>query len=229
MIGGAGATGGLGRWRSGRLTSCWTCQVRSSVPTDSRDAAVRYFLERPISPIGARSGGFDHTAAGLSTSAGFAAGSPKTTAARGAPMRKSIQTCGAGDSGDSPGGSLGFQDPLAGSSGLDPGPSDRERVRGFLIGWRTGACSNNPRLARGTSASRHVGERNTRPSAPPTLKSFAPSDFATLPIRNIRAACRRYLDEITLEFSACRFPRPSRRDVSGRVPGPRSVSRGRWP
>lgn len=98
----------------------------------------------------------------------------------------------------------GISGPFGGVQWADPGPSDRERVRGFLIELEDRRVLYNPdwlEVRQQVDAS--VGE--IRGVCTAALKTFAPSDFATLPIRNIRAACRRYLDEVTVEFRHADF------------------------
>jgi hypothetical protein len=93
----------------------------------------------------------------------------------------------------------GISGPLGGVQWADPGPSDRERVRGFLIELEDRRVLYNPDWLE----VRHQVDASVdqiRDICTSTLKTFAPNDFATLPLRNIRAACRRYLDDVMIEF-----------------------------
>ena len=100
----------------------------------------------------------------------------------------------------------GVSGPFGGVQWADPGPSDRERVRGFLIELEDRRVLYNPdwlEVRQQVDAS--VDE--IRGACTAALKTFAPNDFATVPLRNIRAACRRYLDETTIEFRHADFDR----------------------
>jgi hypothetical protein len=106
----------------------------------------------------------------------------------------------------------GISGPFGGVQWAAPGPSDRERARGFLIELEDRRVLYNPdwlEVRQQVDAS--VDE--IRDICTAALKTFAPSDFATLAIRNVRAACRRYLDDTTIEFRHADFHR-QRGDLS---------------
>ena len=93
----------------------------------------------------------------------------------------------------------GLSLPFGGVQWSDPGPSDRERVRGFLVELEDRRVLYNPDWLE----VRHQVDTSIveiRRVCTEALKTFSPSDFATVPIRNIRAACRRYLDDAATEF-----------------------------
>lgn len=93
----------------------------------------------------------------------------------------------------------GISLPFGGVQWADPGPSDRERVRGFLLELEDRRVLYNPDwLEVRQQVDTSVVE--IRRVCTDALKTFAPTDFATVPIRNIRAACRRYLDDAGIEF-----------------------------
>jgi hypothetical protein len=93
----------------------------------------------------------------------------------------------------------GISSPFGGVQWADPGPTDRERVRGFLIELEDRRVLYNPDwLEVRYQVDSSVDE--IRGICTNALKTFAPNDFATVPIRNIRAACRRYLDDADVEF-----------------------------
>jgi hypothetical protein len=98
----------------------------------------------------------------------------------------------------------GISGPLGGVQWADPGPSDRERVRGFLIELEDRRVLYNPDwLEVRQQVDSSVDE--IRDICTAVLKTFSPNDFATLPVRNVRAACRRYLDDTTIEFRHADF------------------------
>jgi len=98
----------------------------------------------------------------------------------------------------------GISVPFGGVQWADPGPSDRERVRGFLVELEDRRVLYNPDwLEVRNQVDASVDE--IRDVCTAALKTFAPNDFAALPIRNIRAACRRYLDDTTVEFRHADF------------------------
>lgn len=93
----------------------------------------------------------------------------------------------------------GISGPFGGIQWADPGPSDHERVRGFLLELEDRRVLYNPDWLE----VRHQVDTSIveiRRVCTEALKTFSPSDFAVLPIRNIRAACRRYLDDSAIEF-----------------------------
>jgi len=100
----------------------------------------------------------------------------------------------------------GISGSFGGVQWSDPGSSDRERVRGFLIELKDRRVLYNPdwlEVRQQVDAS--VDE--IRDICTAVLKTFSPNDFATLAIRNVRAACRRYLDDTMIEFRHADFHR----------------------
>jgi hypothetical protein len=98
----------------------------------------------------------------------------------------------------------GISGPFGGVQWADPGPSDRERVRGFLIELEDRRVLYNPDWLE----VRHQVDQSVdeiRDVCTTALKIFSPNDFATVPIRNIRSACRRYLDDVTIDFRHADF------------------------
>ena len=99
----------------------------------------------------------------------------------------------------------GISGPFGGVQWADPGPSDRERVRGFLVELEDRRVLYNPdwlevrdQVDSSVIEIRHI--------CTDVLKGLSPLDFATLPIRNVRAACRRYLDDSAVDFRHVGFP-----------------------
>jgi hypothetical protein len=98
----------------------------------------------------------------------------------------------------------GISGPFGGVQWADPGPSDRERVRKFLVELEDRRVLYNPDwLEVRSQVDASVAEIRTICTA--ALKALASNDFATVPIRSIRAACRRYLDDTTIEFRHADF------------------------
>lgn len=98
----------------------------------------------------------------------------------------------------------GISGPFGGIQWADPGPSDRERVRGFLLELEDRRVLYNPDWLE----VKHQVDTSIveiRRICTVALKTFSPSDFATLPMRNVRAACRRYLDDSAIEFRHVAF------------------------
>lgn len=100
----------------------------------------------------------------------------------------------------------GFSTPAFGIQWADPGTSDRERVRRFFIDLEDKRVLYNPDwLEVRSQVDASVNE--IRAICTEALKTFSVRDFATVPIGNVRAACRRYLDDTTLEFPHADFGR----------------------
>ncbi|MGR4863768.1 DUF6650 family protein [Caulobacter sp. LARHSG274] len=111
----------------------------------------------------------------------------------------------------------GFSPPAFGLQWADPGTSDRERVRHFFIELEDKRVLYNPQWLEVRSQV-DTSVDKIRAVCTEALKTFSERDFATVPIRNVRAACRRYLDETTLEFPHAGFnPLDERR--GGMSPG----------
>jgi hypothetical protein len=98
----------------------------------------------------------------------------------------------------------GISTPWFGVQWSDPGPSDRERIRRFFIELEDKRVLYNPQWLEVRSQV-DTSVDNIRAICTEALKTFSDRDFATLPISNIRAACRRYLDETALEFPCVGF------------------------
>lgn len=93
----------------------------------------------------------------------------------------------------------GVSGPLGGVQWADPGPSDRDKVRGVLLELEDRRVLYNPDwLEVRYQVDTSVDE--IRDICTAALKTFGANDFATSALRNIRAACRRYLDDTTIEF-----------------------------
>ena len=93
----------------------------------------------------------------------------------------------------------GISFPLGGLQWADPGPSDREKVRHFLLELEDKRVLYNPSWLEVRSQVDY-SVNQIRSLCTEALKGFSEVDFATNPVRNIRSACRRYQDEATLEF-----------------------------
>lgn len=93
----------------------------------------------------------------------------------------------------------GISVPFGGIQWADPGPSDAEVVRGFVLFLEDRRVLYNPMDLEVVSQVEHsiheIREQCTR-----TLQSLAPDVFAVVPIRTIRAACRRFHDDQNEEF-----------------------------
>lgn len=98
----------------------------------------------------------------------------------------------------------GISLPFGGVQWADPGPSERERVRGFLTELEDRRVLYNPEWLE-VRQQVDASVSQIRGVCTAALKTFSETDFATLPIRNIRAACRRYLDEACVEFPHAGF------------------------
>jgi hypothetical protein len=93
----------------------------------------------------------------------------------------------------------GISGPFGGVQWADPGPSDHERVRHFLVELEDRSVLYNPDwLEVRSQVDQSIVE--IRRICTAALKNFSPTDFATVPIKNIRAACRRYRDESQIAF-----------------------------
>lgn len=81
----------------------------------------------------------------------------------------------------------------------DPGPSERERVRHFLLGLEDRRALYNPtevEVRGDVERSLH----KLREDCTSALKSFGEDAFAVSAIRAIREACRRFHDDAQLKF-----------------------------
>lgn len=93
----------------------------------------------------------------------------------------------------------GISTPLGGVQWADPGPSDAEIIRRFLIFLEDRRVLYNPMDLEVVSQVEHsiheIREECTR-----TLQALAPGVFAVLPVQTIRRACRRFHDDSNEEF-----------------------------
>ena len=93
----------------------------------------------------------------------------------------------------------GISGPFGGVQWADPGPSDAEHVRRFFLELEDRRVLYNPMwLEVQNQVDRSILE--IRQICTDALKNFSANDFATQPIRNVRLASRRYLDEAMIEF-----------------------------
>lgn len=89
--------------------------------------------------------------------------------------------------------------PFGGLQWADPGPSDREKVRQFLVFLEDRRVLYNPdELEVRSQVDSSVGR--IREECVKSLQSLGERDFATVPIRAIQQACRRFQDESHLQF-----------------------------
>jgi hypothetical protein len=93
----------------------------------------------------------------------------------------------------------GISIPFGGISWADPGPSDAEKVREFILFLEDRRVLYNAQDLEVVSQVEHsiheVREQCTR-----ALQALSPNAFASLPIRTIRAAGRRFHDDQHEEF-----------------------------
>ena len=93
----------------------------------------------------------------------------------------------------------GISSPLGGLQWADPGPSDQEIVRGFLVFLEDRRVLYNPYQLEIASQVEH-SIHEIREECTKTLRTLSPQVFAATPIRSIRAACRRFHDDQNEEF-----------------------------
>lgn len=93
----------------------------------------------------------------------------------------------------------GFSTPLGGVQWSDPGPSQREHVRRFLIVLEDRRALYKPME---WVAERHVRDSSMRirEACTDALLHLGELDFGNVPIRAIRAASRRYEDDASTDF-----------------------------
>lgn len=93
----------------------------------------------------------------------------------------------------------GVSSPLGGVQWSDPGPPQRELVRRFLVELEDRRVLYNPmQLEVRSQADQSI--HGIREACTKTLQHLGERDFAVLPVQAIRQACRRYHDEVGLEF-----------------------------
>lgn len=93
----------------------------------------------------------------------------------------------------------GISTPVFGMQWADPGPTERERVRSFLLGLEDRRALYNPMQleVRGdVDQSLH----KLRQDCTEALRSLSEDAMAVSAIRAVREACRRFHDDAQLEF-----------------------------
>lgn len=86
----------------------------------------------------------------------------------------------------------------------DPGLSQRELVRRFLVALEDRRVLYNP-MQLEVRSQVDYSVHQIREACTASLQQLGEHDFATLPIRAIREACRRYHDDANVEFQNFRF------------------------
>lgn len=93
----------------------------------------------------------------------------------------------------------GVSIPLGGVQWADPGPSQRDRVRDYLLMLEDRRALYNPMWLE--TDSQVIGSlHDIRAASTEALRRFDEGDFATVPIRAIREACRRFHDDAQIDF-----------------------------
>lgn len=106
----------------------------------------------------------------------------------------------------------GISVPFGGISWADPGPSDAEKVREFILFLEDRRVLYNAHdLEVVSQVERSIHE--IREQCTKTLQGLAPKTFAVVPIRSIREAARRFHSDQNEEFRF--FDRDRRRDERG--------------
>jgi len=93
----------------------------------------------------------------------------------------------------------GISTPLGGVQWSDPGPSQRELVRRFIVALEDRRVLYNPmwlEIRSQVESSIH----EIRAACTKTLQQLGEHDFAVVPVRAIREACRRFHDDSNLDF-----------------------------
>jgi hypothetical protein len=102
----------------------------------------------------------------------------------------------------------GISTPLGGLQWADPGPSDGEVVRGFIVFLEDRRVLYNAAQLEDTFQVEYsLGE--IRECCTETLQALPPSAFGASPIRAIREACRRFQDDQHEKFRFFDQPRGS--------------------
>lgn len=93
----------------------------------------------------------------------------------------------------------GISTPFGGVQWADPGPSDTEIVRKFILFLEDRRVLYNPMILEVESEVEHsihqIREESTK-----TLQALPAKAFGVIPIRTIRAACRRFHDDEREDF-----------------------------
>ncbi|WP_375399026.1 DUF6650 family protein [uncultured Sphingomonas sp.] len=93
----------------------------------------------------------------------------------------------------------GISTPAFGISWAEPGPSQRDRVRDYLLMLEDRRVLYNPmwlEVPSQVNASLH----EIRSASTEALRQFDEQDFAIVPIRAIREACRRFHDDAAVDY-----------------------------
>lgn len=93
----------------------------------------------------------------------------------------------------------GISVPLGGVQWADPGPSQRDRVRDYLLMLEDRRALYNPMWLE-TDNQVINSLHDIRAASTEALRRFDETDFATVPIRAIREACRRFHDDAQVDF-----------------------------
>jgi hypothetical protein len=93
----------------------------------------------------------------------------------------------------------GISTPFGGLQWAEPGPSERETVRGFVLFLEDRRVLYNPMNLEVRSQVDH-SIHEIRRQCTETLQQLGETAFATVPIRAIREACRRFHDDDNIEF-----------------------------
>jgi hypothetical protein len=107
----------------------------------------------------------------------------------------------------------GISTPLFGILWADPGASQADRVRGFLVELEDRRVLYNPMWLEVPQQVDH-SLHEIRRACTAALQDFSADDFAVVPIRAIRAACRRFHDDSNMDFQHF-----DRRDYGQHDPG----------
>lgn len=112
----------------------------------------------------------------------------------------------------------GISAPFGGISWADPGPSDAEKVREFIIFLEDRRVLYNAYdLEVVSQVERSIHE--IREQCTKTLQTLAPKAFAVVPIRSIRFASRQFHDNQNEAFRFFDGPRHGHRDFGETNPG----------
>ncbi len=93
----------------------------------------------------------------------------------------------------------GISTPFGGIQWSDLGPSEREHVRRFILFLEDRRVLYNPAILEVRSQVDH-SVHEIRRECTEALRQLGERAFATVPIRTIREACRRFHDDSNLEF-----------------------------
>lgn len=93
----------------------------------------------------------------------------------------------------------GISLPFGGVQWADPGPTERERIRRFILVLEDRRALYNPMLLETRSEVEH-SLHAIRQECTETLRSLGEKAFGVLPVRSIREACRRFHDDARLDF-----------------------------